>query len=202
MHRRVWGGARGVYPPNIHCAPTSGVKHTMNMNMCSTSPACAVLAELRDRNGVKQLSCSLKFELQTTHAVCFKLVGWPETGLHLVHNSELISQSSFCHFRAYLIVYIRAEYQTMYRHDAYMPTLVLNHCFNLDTIHKESKWNVLWRMLAWSLRYSCVYLSWKREPIYFFQVTWKQLSGALEIIRWLVLRVLKLSPYWSMTLFQ
>ena len=103
---------------------------------------------------------------------------------------------------AYLIVYIRAEYQTMYRHDAYMPTLVLNHCFNLDTIHKESKWNVLWRMLAWSLRYSCVYLSWKREPISFFQVTWKQLSGALEIIRWLVLRVLKLSPYWSMTLFQ
>jgi len=45
------GGKGGALPPNIHCAPTSGL-HTMNM--CSTSPACAVLTEMKD--GIKVIA--------------------------------------------------------------------------------------------------------------------------------------------------
>ena len=51
------GGARGGFAPsNIHCAPTSGgTLSKAHYEHCNTSPACAVLTELRDRNCVKAI---------------------------------------------------------------------------------------------------------------------------------------------------
>jgi len=103
------GGARGGFaPPNIHCVPTIGgtlseVKHTMNT--CSTSPACAVLTEVRDQDSIKtsptmlglpytsketKVPAPTSFELQTRL--------WEEQFLAMYREGELGNGSTLVAF--------------------------------------------------------------------------------------------------------
>ena len=60
LHRRVWGRTMGDFAcPNIHCAPTSGgILSKAQYEHVSTWPACAVLTELNDQEGVKAIADS------------------------------------------------------------------------------------------------------------------------------------------------
>ena len=59
-HRQVWGGGGGqggALPPKNPLCPHKWLYYTLwGLNTCSTLPACAVLTELRDRDGVKVIT--------------------------------------------------------------------------------------------------------------------------------------------------